>query len=100
MPRTGAEVRPEELATWLSQGKALPVDIRDAARGLLASRLGRRGRPLRLIGVTASNLVRQGEGQGQLFPDPGRERQRKLDRIMDQVHGKFGPMLRRGTDRK
>ena len=31
LPRSAAEVRPEELAAWLAQGKALPVDIRDAA---------------------------------------------------------------------
>ena len=31
MPRSAAEVRPEELAAWLAQGKALPVDIRDEA---------------------------------------------------------------------
>jgi rhodanese-related sulfurtransferase len=31
MPRSAAEVRAEELAAWLQQGKALPVDIRDAA---------------------------------------------------------------------
>ena len=31
MPRSAAEVRPEELAAWLTQGKALPVDIRDSA---------------------------------------------------------------------
>ncbi len=31
MPRAAAEVRPEELADWLTQGKALAVDIRDAA---------------------------------------------------------------------
>jgi thioredoxin len=31
MPRSAAEVRPEELAVWLTQGKALPVDIRDSA---------------------------------------------------------------------
>ena len=31
MPRSAAEVRTEELAAWLTQGKALPVDIRDAA---------------------------------------------------------------------
>ncbi|MDH3727896.1 MAG: rhodanese-like domain-containing protein, partial [Myxococcales bacterium] len=31
MPRSAAEVRAEELATWLAQGKALPVDIRDDA---------------------------------------------------------------------
>lgn len=31
MPRSAAEVRPEELAAWVAQGKAVPVDIRDAA---------------------------------------------------------------------
>lgn len=31
LPRSAAEVRPEELVAWLTQGKALPVDIRDAA---------------------------------------------------------------------
>lgn len=31
MPRSAAEVRSEELAAWVAQGKALPVDIRDAA---------------------------------------------------------------------
>ncbi|MGD8827044.1 MAG: thioredoxin, partial [Myxococcales bacterium] len=31
LPRSGAEVRPDELALWIQQGKALPVDIRDAA---------------------------------------------------------------------
>jgi thioredoxin len=29
MPRSAAEVRAEELAAWIAQGKALPVDIRD-----------------------------------------------------------------------
>jgi thioredoxin 1 len=31
LPRSAAEVKPEELAAWLAQGKALPVDIRDAS---------------------------------------------------------------------
>lgn len=31
MPRSAAEVRSEELAAWIAQGKAVPVDIRDAA---------------------------------------------------------------------
>jgi len=30
MPRSAAEVSPAELAVWVAQGKALPVDIRDA----------------------------------------------------------------------
>jgi len=29
MPRSASEVRTEELAAWIAQGKALPVDIRD-----------------------------------------------------------------------
>jgi DNA polymerase-4 len=80
----------------LSEPSDSNVDIRDTARRLLRDKLGRRGRALRLIGVTASNLVRPGEGQGQLFADPAREKDRKLDRIMDEVHGRFGPMLKRG----
>ena len=31
LPRSAAEIRSEELVAWLRQGKALPVDIRDAA---------------------------------------------------------------------
>ena len=31
MPRSAAEVRPEELAAWVAQGQAVPVDIRDEA---------------------------------------------------------------------
>ena len=31
LPRSAAEVSTEELAAWLAQGKAVPVDIRDAA---------------------------------------------------------------------
>ena len=31
LPRSAAEVRPDELAVWVRAGKALPVDIRDAA---------------------------------------------------------------------
>jgi DNA polymerase-4 len=76
------------------------VEIRDAARHLLARRLERRGRSLRLIGVTASNLVAPGQGQGTLFVDPERARDRKLDDILDRVHGKFGSKLRRGLDSK
>jgi thiol-disulfide isomerase/thioredoxin len=30
-PRSAAEVRSDELAAWMAQGKAVPVDIRDAA---------------------------------------------------------------------
>jgi DNA polymerase-4 len=78
------------------------VEIRDAARELLERKLDRGRRPLRLVGVTAANLVHgrktgQGTGQGSLFADPGRARNQQLDRVLDQVSGRFGPLLKRGA---
>jgi DNA polymerase-4 len=74
------------------------VEIRDAARELLERKLGRGRRPLRLVGVTAANLVygREPE-QGSLFGEPGRERNQQVDRVLDQVSDRFGPLLRRGA---
>lgn len=71
--------------------------LREAARTLLNDRLGRGGRPLRLVGVTASNLAPAGGGQASLFADPDRERQRTLDGVVDRVQDRFGQVLRRGV---
>jgi DNA polymerase-4 len=76
------------------------VVVRDTARNLLQEKLGRRGRALRLIGVTASGLQHAEEGQGQLFADPARIKNEQLDRLMDQVHDRYGPKLRRGLGRR
>lgn len=89
--------------TTFTRSESLPaatdatVVIRDTARRLLGERLDRRGRPLRLIGVSVSNLADPGVGQGELFPDPDQIRQRRLDDLTDQVHRRFGAKLRRGT---
>ncbi len=72
------------------------VEIREHARQLLDVKLGRRGRPLRLIGITAANLSEGGSGQAELFPDPGKVRDRELDRVLDDVRGRFGGKLGRG----
>jgi DNA polymerase-4 len=72
------------------------TEIRAAARELLVRRLGRRGRPLRLLGVTASQLEREGAGQGELFTDAAAARDRDLDQVMDRVNERFGKVLRRG----
>ncbi len=72
------------------------VEIRNLARHLLMDKLGRRGRALRLIGVTASNLSSAGQTQGELFADPGKTKNRKLDQLMDEVHDKYGDMISRG----
>ncbi len=72
------------------------TEIRSAARELLTERLGRRGRALRLLGVTASHFEHEGGGQGELFTDAEVARDQDLDRVMDRVNEKFGKMLRRG----
>jgi DNA polymerase-4 len=84
----------------LPEGTDRTVTIRDAARELLRRRLGRRGRPLRLLGVTAANLDVGTTTQGELFADPQQEHQRILDRVTDRVHDRFGAKLRRGLDRR
>ena len=52
--------------------------------------------PVRLIGMTAERLGR-GEEQMDLFVDPMKERQRKLDSVADRITQKFGKRaIRRG----
>ncbi|MHC4356643.1 MAG: DNA polymerase IV [Planctomycetota bacterium] len=53
--------------------------------------------PLRLLGFGTSGLQRAGSGQRELFGEPEREKQRRLDEAFDQIRGKFGrDALRRG----
>jgi len=77
-------------AVTLGEATASTQAIRDAARELLADRLGRRGRPLRLLGVKASNLSTAGEGQMLLFADESDRRQERLDRLLDELRERFG----------
>jgi DNA polymerase-4 len=52
--------------------------------------------PVRLIGVTAERLT-QGPAQLDLFADPERERQQKLDAVADRINQRFGKRsIRRG----
>jgi DNA polymerase-4 len=53
--------------------------------------------PLRLLGFGVSGLQMTGNGQSQLFPDPDREKQKRLDKAFDKIRNKFGQnALRRG----
>jgi DNA polymerase-4 len=53
-------------------------------------------RPVRLIGMSTAQFT-LGAGQLPLFPDPTSEKQRKLDRALDQLTQKFGqPIVHRG----
>ena len=48
------------------------------------------GRPLRLLGVSLSDITREETEQFSLFEDEGKERSRKLDKAMDSIRGKYG----------
>ncbi len=64
-------------------------DIKRAARALLEERLDRRGRPLRLLGISVAGLQR--EQQARLFRDPVEEREGRLDGLLDDLQERFGP---------
>ncbi len=73
------------------------VEIRATVQDLLEKKLGRRGRALRLVGVTASNLATAMPRQADLFgASEADERHRRLDRVMDRVQQLYGTKLRRG----
>jgi DNA polymerase-4 len=83
-------------AMTLSDATCDSVLIRDAARELLEKRLDRRGRALRLLGVSLSNLVHAEELTHDLFSDTplarreASSRNRALDAVMDRLREKFG----------
>jgi len=80
----------------LQQTTCSTATIRAVARELLERRLDRRGRPLRLVGVTVSQLEGRAAVQGELFSDPTGAREAALDSLVDRVRDRFGPLLRRG----
>ncbi|MEJ2719943.1 MAG: DNA polymerase IV [bacterium] len=77
-------------ALTLSTPTATTQTIREAARTLLQERLDRRGRALRLIGVSASHLVRFKTEQPVLFADKKEDDREKVDRVLDALQKKFG----------
>ena len=54
--------------------------------------------PLRLLGISLTNLSRDGETQMSLFDDGDKERARKIDKAVDAIRGKYGSdMIQRGS---
>jgi DNA polymerase-4 len=75
--------------------------IRDTARDLLETRLERRGRPLRLLGVGVSNFVRSRDEAEELFVDDAREKNTRVDHLVDELQERFGPdSIHRGARRR
>jgi DNA polymerase-4 len=79
-------------ARTLPQSIASTRKIADVARELLGERLGRAGRPLRLLGVSVAGLEREGRGgvQAELFGDGGDQRRERLERTIDGIREEFG----------
>ena len=65
------------------------VELREAARRLLASFAAKRWRAVRLCGFAASRVV-ESPGQLPLFGDSKREKLSKLDDVRDRIREKFG----------
>jgi len=71
-----------------------PTDVTDLlwreARGLLDNWSAAQHRPLRLLGMTASQLIGRAGVQGSLFGDPAQDTQKRLDRAVDEIANRFG----------
>lgn len=46
--------------------------------------------PLRLLGISLTNITREETAQLSLFPDEGRDKARRLDKAYDAINSKFG----------
>lgn len=80
----------------LKQATDITSEIRTAAQELL-NELWDGRTPLRLLGISLSNLTHEAYEQMSLFPDENREKQRKLDRLLDQMQRQFGAdVVRKG----
>jgi DNA polymerase-4 len=89
------KVRTADFQTFIrSRTLAEATDVTEviwqAAAGLFDQRVREDWLPLRLLGVGASGLVRDGQVQGNLFEDEWRHKQRALDRTIDGIRQQFG----------
>lgn len=77
-------------AQTLTQPTDIGDEIRCTALMLFDQRLPQTLLPLRLIGVAVSGFDAVSAGQADLFSAAGRERQRRIDAVMDQVAERYG----------
>ena len=56
----------------------------------LFSELWDRRTPLRLLGVALTDLTREEGGQISMFPDAKMEKEKEVDRLMDDIRHRFG----------
>ena len=73
----------------LSQATDITSEIYEVSCRLFDD-LWDRKMPLRLLGVSLSQLTREDAAQLSMFPDPKREREQELDRLIDGIRHRFG----------
>ncbi len=71
-----------------------PTDVTELlwreARGLLDNWSATQHRPLRLLGMTVSQLTGRAGVQGSLFGDLAQDAQQRIDRAVDEIANRFG----------
>jgi DNA polymerase-4 len=89
-------------AVTLAEPTERTQTIRDAARDLLERKLGRGGRPLRLLGVGVTNLAHPADKTGELFSDdPDSGKDARVDHLIDRLQDRFGSdVIHRGRGRR
>ena len=98
-------IRSNDFKTRSHQKKLMePTDISTEVYRLckqLFSELWDGHTPLRLLGVSLTELTREDTMQLSLFPDEKKERSRKLDKAYDAINQKFGAAtIQRGANLK
>ena len=77
-------------AETLPRATNLGREVFEAARALYAARPVGAGRKVRLLGVALSKLEEPGGGQLDLLVDESREREKRLESVVDEIRDKLG----------
>ena len=96
-------IRSNDFRTRSHQKKLMePTDISTEVYGLcrqLFAELWDGYTPLRLLGISLTDLTKEDAAQMSLFPDEKKERSRKLDKAYDAINKKFGAAtIQRGAN--
>jgi len=85
-----ADFKTVTRAVTLAEPTTSTKVLQDTVRDLFEHRLGRKGRALRLIGTSVSNLTSPIDAEPSLFQDLKSDRQGTLDTVVDALQDKYG----------